>query len=174
MSKKNPVESAQNFVPHDANTPQIDALPASFLSESADATRRFGETVGRRLRADDLLLLHGELGAGKTTFVQGVARALGLDTLISSPTYVLIIEHLGTEKSCVPLLHLDAYRLENLDDEALDDAGIFDFLARGDAIKIVEWPSCIAAVLPPPRFEIHLRHSEDAEQRRIEIIENTL
>jgi len=149
-----------------------DFQTAIWQSHSADETRALGETVGAQLKKGDLVFLHGELGAGKTTFVSGVARALKLESEITSPTFVLIIEHASADKNAPSLLHLDAYRLENLDEHALSDAGIFDFLSRRDAVKIVEWPSCIADFLPTPRFEIWLRHAENTEHRVLEVREN--
>ncbi len=145
----------------------------NLLSRSADETRALGETVGAHLKPGDLVFLHGELGAGKTTFVSGVARGMGIESEIVSPTFVLIVEHMNHQHanrerancehanlSGAPLLHLDAYRLEDLDEHALHDAGIFDFLERDDAVKIVEWPSRIREFLPTPRFEIYLRSGE--------------
>ena len=149
----------------------------TFLSHNTDETRRLGENFAKRLRAGDLVFLQGELGAGKTTLVQGVARGLEIEGEIVSPTFVLIVEHENPNGNV--LLHLDAYRLENLDEHALSDAGIFDFLARDQAIKIIEWPSRIEEYLPTPRFEIHLRRVEiasetspDDEHRVLEIREN--
>lgn len=139
-----------------------------FASRSALETQQLGQVFAHRLRAGDLVLLHGELGAGKTTFVQGVARALEVRSDVVSPTFVLIAEHDGR----LPLLHLDAYRLENLDWHSLQEAGIFDFLERQDAVKIVEWPSRIEEFLPFARLEICLRHDENEEARILEIREN--
>jgi tRNA threonylcarbamoyladenosine biosynthesis protein TsaE len=139
-----------------------------FASRSALETQQLGQVFAHRLRAGDLVLLHGELGAGKTTFVQGVARALEVRSDVVSPTFVLIAEHDGR----LPLLHLDAYRLENLDWHSLQEAGIFSFLERQDAVKIVEWPSRIEEFLPFARLEIWLRHDENEEARILEIREN--
>jgi tRNA threonylcarbamoyladenosine biosynthesis protein TsaE len=130
-------------------------ISRSIKTHSADQTRDLGEQLGKQLRAGDLITLDGSLGAGKTTLVQGVARALGTQTPVVSPTFVLIIEHDGT----IPLLHLDAYRLENMCYDAIRDAGIMDFLERDDAVKIVEWPSRIADWLPLPRFALRFQNA---------------
>jgi len=137
---------------------------ASALSTSAAQTQSLGEELGKRLRAGDLVTLRGELGAGKTTFVQGLARALGISE-ITSPTFVLIIEHEGA----IPLLHLDAYRLESLCFDAVRDAGVDEFLARTDAIKLVEWPQMIADFLPLPNFAVEIEHGENENERRVKI-----
>ncbi|MDF2440623.1 MAG: tRNA threonylcarbamoyladenosine biosynthesis protein TsaE [Abditibacteriota bacterium] len=137
-------------------------------THNSTETHEFGRRIGARLKAGDLLLLRGELGAGKTTFTKGVAQALGITSEVTSPTFVLLLEHEGT----LPMLHLDAYRLEDLDAPELQDAGLFDFLAREDAVKLIEWPERIAAYLPAARFDIAIHHCEDETRRRIEWTES--
>ena len=142
-------------------------------TQNANETRAFAQTLALKLAPGDLLTLQGELGAGKTTFTQGLARGLGIAENATSPTFVLIVEHQGK----IPLLHLDAYRLENRSGEpicydALRDAGVLDLLEREDAVKVVEWPERIADCLPAPRFEIRLSHGESESERVIEIGES--
>ena len=132
-----------------------------FFSETDTQTRELGSAFATRLQPGDLIHLNGDLGAGKTTFVQGVAAGLGIQSAVTSPTFVLIMEHDGP----LPLLHLDAYRLENLDIEALHDAGIPDFLARPDAVKLVEWPEFIGALQVRPRFRIQIEHESETTRR---------
>lgn len=137
---------------------------SSILSD-ADATRRFGFDLGRRARAGDLISLSGPLGAGKTTLAQGLAQALGISEPISSPTFVLMNEYRGA----MPLLHLDAYRLEGLDYDELRDAGWEEFLERGDAVRLIEWPEMVAPWLPLPRFRVVLEI--EGEMRRVKLEE---
>jgi len=144
------------------------------ITASASATRALGEQLAQQLAPGDLVTLQGELGAGKTTLVQGIARGLGIKETATSPTFVLILEHMGN----IPLLHLDAYRLENRGGEpicydALRDAGVLDLLAREDAVKIVEWPERISDVLPVARFEIRISEGATEDERIIEISEST-
>lgn len=132
----------------------------------ADATRRFARQFAARLQAGDVLWLRGELGAGKTTFVQGLAQGLEIAAPITSPTFVLIVEQCAGR---LPLLHLDAYRLEDLDgdDDALRAAGIEDFLGRTDAVRVIEWPQCIGKYLqgwPRPTWQIDIAHDEENSQ----------
>lgn len=138
---------------------------AIHLTTAAAETRALGQDLGQKLRPGDLVTLSGELGAGKTTFVSGIAEALGLPGEITSPTFVLIIEH----DAELPLLHLDAYRLESLCYDAIRDAGIFDFLDREDAVKLIEWPERIADFLPKPRFAITIGYGDGDNERKIEI-----
>jgi tRNA threonylcarbamoyladenosine biosynthesis protein TsaE len=144
----------------------------SITTQSADETRQLAQELASELSPGDLITLQGELGAGKTTFTQGLARGLGAEGDATSPTFVLIVEHAGR----IPLLHLDAYRLENRSGEpicydALRDAGVLDLLERDDAVKVVEWPERIADCLPAPRFQIRFSHGESENERVLEIIE---
>jgi tRNA threonylcarbamoyladenosine biosynthesis protein TsaE len=115
-------------------------------SSSPDETRSIGETIGADLRPGDVVLLSGELGAGKTLFVQGIARGLGFDSSVSSKSFVLLGEYPGRVK----LYHADLYRLEDPDqvaELALDEIS-------SDGVLVVEWPERAGdRVLP----EEHLR-----------------
>ena len=135
-----------------------------YHSASARETHDLGAELGKQLQPGDLVTLQGELGAGKTTFVQGVAGALGIGD-ITSPTFVLIIENEGE----IPLLHLDAYRLESACFESIRDAGVDEFLAREDAVKLVEWPQMIQDFLPSPTFAISIEDGESENERHITI-----
>jgi tRNA threonylcarbamoyl adenosine modification protein YjeE len=110
-----------------------DAVFTARLGSLAD-TLRFAEALGGDLRAGDLVLLEGGLGAGKTTFAQGIARGMGLSSAVKSPTYTLVHEHHGPPGR-PGLGHLDLYRIPAGRD--LGDLGIDDLLARGAVV--VEW-----------------------------------
>ncbi len=104
----------------------------TFASKSAEETRRLGEGIGALLRAGDVVLLSGELGAGKTVFVQGIARGLGFEGSVSSKSFVLLGEYAGRVK----LYHADLYRLESAEEVAelaLDELS-------ADGVLVVEWP----------------------------------
>lgn len=117
------------------------------------ATEALGERLGRRLSAGDVLALCGDLGAGKTTFVRGLARGLDVDDpdAVSSPTYLLVIEHPGP----VPLVHADAYLPQKLT-SFLADGGL-DYLADRAAVTAVEWADRLPDQLPPDSLWIDLR-----------------
>lgn len=142
-------------------------------THSAAQTRALGQSLAQTLAPGDLITLQGELGAGKTTFVQGLASGLGIAEDATSPTFVLIVEHEGR----IPLLHLDAYRLENRGGEpvcydVLRDAGVLDLIERDDAVKVVEWPERICDALPRARFQIQISEGETSDERNIRIIES--
>lgn len=141
-------------------------MTTTIRSTSAAETRAAGAALGARLAPGSLVTLTGELGAGKTTFAQGVAQALGIEEA-PSPTYVLIIEHAAP----LPLLHLDAYRLEGACFDVIRDAGVHEFFARKDAVKLVEWPSFVADWMPFPDYTVDISHSGD-DERIIEISSN--
>ena len=130
-------------------------------SHSAEETRSLGERLGRALLAGDVLLLSGELGAGKTLFVQGLARGLGFAGPVSSKSFVIVGEYAGREK----LYHADLYRL---DDPALVQDLALDEIAS-DGVLAVEWPERAGSVLPDVglhvRFEVT---SEDTRRLHIE------
>ncbi len=133
-----------------------------FIPDAA-AMQELGARLGAQASPGDLIALVGDLGAGKTTFTQGLARALGVQGAVTSPTFVLINEYSGSP----PLLHLDAYRLEGLEWDELRDAGVEDFLARADAVRVVEWPQMISDWLPRARWTIEIEIEGAA--RRVEV-----
>ena len=102
----------------------------------AEATREFGVKLGRSLPASSVILLEGDLGAGKTTLVQGIAEGLGIQDSIESPTFTLINEYLTGR---IPLYHLDLYRLEAEEVEALHLESYWDGLEMDLGIVAIEW-----------------------------------
>ena len=104
----------------------------TFSSTSAGETQALGERLGALLEPGDVLVLTGDLGAGKTAFVRGMARGMGLDCRVSSPTFTIVNEYLGERE----LIHFDMYRLSDADE--LFDIGWEDYLNRG-AVCAVEW-----------------------------------
>ena len=117
-------------------------------------TRAAAAAIATHLRAGDAVALVGELGAGKTCFVQGAAQALGVEQPVTSPSYVLV----KLLPATVPVVHVDVYRLGGVVD--LDSLGE-DVLAP-DVITVVEWADTITPLLPDDRLEVVLRHAEDS------------
>lgn len=118
-------------------------MPAErrFVSRSPGETQRIGEILGARLQAGDVVASIGELGAGKTCFLQGLARGLGVTEPVTSPTFVLLNQYRGR----LPVYHLDAYRTESLTE--LLDLGLEEFL-YGDGVTVVEWADKLLPLLP--------------------------
>lgn len=140
--------------------PILDAHTLELFSRSPDQTRRLGMRLGALMRPGDVICLQGDLGAGKTTLVQGIARGWGSLDAVSSPTFVLVNVYRRPEGH--PLFHLDAYRLSTLE-EAVDLD--IDSLIQEGAL-VIEWPERIAAILPPERLWIHLTWISE-EQRSL-------
>lgn len=138
--------------------PILDANTFEFFSRSPDQTRRIGIRLGSLLEAGDVVCLCGDLGAGKTTLTQGIARGWGALEQATSPTFVLVKNY--SRPDGANIFHLDAYRLEDaLEAEDLDmDA----FMESGPFI--IEWPERIRAALPAEHLWIDLTYQGD-EQR---------
>jgi tRNA threonylcarbamoyladenosine biosynthesis protein TsaE len=123
--------------------------------ESADAMRAFGERLAQSLRAGDLVVLSGPLGAGKTTLAQGIGRGLGVSGHVVSPTFVIARVHRGP----IPLIHVDAYRLGSVPE--VDDLDLDASLA--DAVTLVEWGEGLVEGLSGDRLWIRIDRPDDEE-----------
>ena len=130
-------------------------------SSSPEETEAVAAQLAARLRPGDVVTVSGELGSGKTTFVRGAARALGVEQPVTSPTYTIGHRYRGS----VDVSHLDLYRFTSLSHAEWGD--LEPYFDR--AIVFVEWPEAAAAALPPVRARVALRHS--GEHRRLIEIE---
>ena len=128
------------------------------VSEKILQTQRIGECLGEFARSGDLFCLEGELGSGKTCFVQGLGRGMGIVEPIHSPTFILANEHRGGR---LALFHLDVYRVRNAA-EAIG-FGLEDYLAS-DGVLVIEWAEKIREALPLERMWITFKHF--AENKR--------
>jgi tRNA threonylcarbamoyladenosine biosynthesis protein TsaE len=131
-------------------------------THSAQETRRIGWALGEAARAGDVLLLEGSFGVGKTVLVQGLAAGLGVPEEITSPSFVLMVEHQGR----LPLYHVDLYRLDGrLDDELLDN--LADYQESG-GVCAIEWPDALPSELKAGATTIRLA-APDETTREITI-----
>ena len=120
------------------------------VSRGERETQRIGARLGALCQPGDLLLLEGDLGAGKTALAQGIGRGLGVTGTINSPTFTLVKEYAGR----LPLYHFDLYRLD--DPDQVLDLGIDDYLDAG-GVCVVEWAERAAALWPPHWLRVRLR-----------------
>jgi tRNA threonylcarbamoyladenosine biosynthesis protein TsaE len=127
----------------------FDQLRAGVVTRAAEETRDLAAAFAAALRPDTTLALHGNLGVGKTTFVQGLAQGLGLTDHVTSPTYNIFTLHRGRTN----LLHLDAYRLDNA--RQVDDLLLTDFMISPWCLA-VEWPERVADWLPADTLHLDL------------------
>lgn len=127
-------------------------------SRSVDETRAIGEAIGSLLLPGDVVSLSGDLGAGKTAFVQGVARTLGVQGRVTSPSFVIMREYSGD----LPMLHVDVYRLNSL--QEVIDLGFEEFLDPSRVV-LIEWGDAVGPVLPESHLNLEMRIEDETERR---------
>ena len=141
-----------------------------YYTKNASQTAALARRMSRALTGGELILLQGELGAGKTTFARALARALGVKEKITSPTFVLMRRHKTQNVKCKiqNLIHCDAYRIA--DAKALKEIGLMDWIGRPDTIVLVEWGEKIRPLLKGrDYFTIKFSHGKSANERRLVI-----
>ena len=132
-----------------------------FEVHSVEETWGLARQFAAELKPGDVVCLEGDLGAGKTTFTQGLAAALGVDGRVTSPTFCLVQEH---RSGSTLLVHMDLYRLHDEDDVLA--IGWEDYLSEG-AILVVEWPERAGSLIPPTAKHIVFTHLDGDENRRL-------
>ncbi|MDE6013748.1 MAG: tRNA (adenosine(37)-N6)-threonylcarbamoyltransferase complex ATPase subunit type 1 TsaE [Anaeroplasmataceae bacterium] len=123
-----------------------------FSTKTSQETIEVGRKVGALLKAGDVLLLVGDLSAGKTTFTKGIGLALNIKRVINSPTFTIVKEYQGT----YPLYHLDLYRLDGLN----EDFDLEEYI-EGDGICVIEWPYQVQELLPNQYLKIELNKTSE-------------
>lgn len=117
-------------------------------SNSPEETFRVGKELGERAYAGQVFTLTGDLGVGKTVFTQGVAKGLGIDEPVNSPTFTIVQEYDGGR---LPFYHFDVYRIGDI--EEMEEVG-FDDYVMGEGVSLIEWADLIREILPDKRTEI--------------------
>ena len=110
-------------------------------------TMAAGEAFAADLKAGDVVAISGDLGAGKTVFVKGIARGLGVFDMVTSPTFTIVREYEGKS----PLYHFDVYRIESPDE--MEDTGYFEYI-RGEGVVVLEWAEKIIDILPENHIDV--------------------
>lgn len=134
----------------------------TYKTNNLNETYAFGKALGELLHANDVLAMHGDLGAGKTTLTHGIAQGLGIKSPVSSPTFTLLFEHQAGTRG-LALYHFDAYRLS--DEAEWYDAGFMEYLDNG-GVSIIEWADRIEAVLPARSIHMRIEPVEDHPDAR--------
>ena len=134
----------------------------TYRSASAEETQGLGEVLGHLLRAGDVLVLTGDLGAGKTQLTKGVARGMGIEDDVTSPTFTIEMVYEGKE---LPLYHFDLYRLDDADE--LEDTGLFDVLG-GDGPCLIEWGEQFESELGDERLDVTIERLDDEVAEGVE------
>ena len=130
-----------------------------FISRTAEDTLAVAERFAAKLQGGDIVLLYGEIGAGKTTFTKGIARAFGVKEVVTSPTFTIVKEYDGTH---LRLYHMDMYRLSG----DITELGLEDYLGRKDGVSVIEW--CAISELPAKVYRVYLSYAEEGRRIRIE------
>lgn len=130
-------------------------VQVSLTTHSTEQTMGLAQRLAEKLVEGDVILLEGDLGAGKTTFTKGLAKGLHITRNVNSPTFTIIKEYEGR----LPLYHMDVYRLEESD----EDLGFDDYF-YGNGVTVVEWAHLIKDYLPAERLEINIYHKGDDER----------
>lgn len=133
-----------------------------YKTRSSEETENLGISLAKRLLPGDILLLFGDLAAGKTTLTRGIAKGLGVVDDVSSPTFTIMQQYVAGPEG-LALNHFDAYRLRNEHDWYAEG---FDEFLYSDAVSVIEWPENVLAALPETVIEIHLTFSEQGSARQ--------
>ena len=136
----------------------------NITSLSAEETESIAEKFGKKLKGKEIVAFYGDLGAGKTTFVRGVAKALNINDVISSPTFTLVNEYSADK---FKIYHFDMYRVKSLED--LESTGFFDYIDKG--VILIEWSENIEYYLPKDIIKIKIDKNNTNDNERIITIE---
>lgn len=136
-------------------------------------TQQHAETFSRTLTGGDIVLLHGDLGAGKTTWVKGLAKGLGIEETIVSPTFTLMsVYPIQAKKNALQtLVHIDTYRLDN--EQQLVDIGVEDYLGAPDTVCVIEWPEKLSSLLKNKKTKSVSLETLSPQDRQITVREDT-
>lgn len=132
------------------------------ITKNADETKKFGGEIASNLKGQEIICLEGDLGSGKTTFVQGLATALKLKGRVVSPTFILMRQYTSEKLN---LYHLDLYRLENNLKEEIENLGLFDIWGKPGNIVVIEWAEKIKNLLPDKIKWIKFENLSETERR---------
>lgn len=129
-------------------------------TNSPEETKSFGYKLGKLLKSGDILCLNGDLGAGKTTLTQSIAKGLDVEDYVTSPTFTLINEYDGR----YPVYHFDVYRIDDIDE--MYDLGFEEYI-YSEGVTIIEWANRIEDILPLERLDITIKKGKEFDQREI-------
>jgi tRNA threonylcarbamoyladenosine biosynthesis protein TsaE len=140
----------------------------TYLTSNAKQTRILGSQVAKKLVGGEILALSGPLGSGKTEFVKGVAKALNIKTVITSPTFIILKSYRFKKgRSSLYFLHFDLYRIKTASE--LESLGFTELLNNKKAIAVIEWPEKIWRLLPQKTYKLFFVHGKQTNRRIIKI-----
>ncbi len=133
-----------------------------FLSKNAEETQEFAQKFAKKVANGGVILLYGNLGAGKTTFVQGLAKGLGIQKRIISPTFIIVRSY---ESQTKDFYHVDLYRLQQ--EKEIEGLGLVELIKNPDNIIAIEWPERLGLLMPKKRIEIRFELLGENERKII-------
>lgn len=140
------------------------------VTNSTDETQQLGFDFAKQLQGGEVLALYGELGSGKTTFTQGLAKGLGITGRIISPTFIIMrtyeIKNTSHHAALRNFFHVDLYRIENKHD--IEGLGLMELLGKKENIVVIEWPEKLGTLLPKNAIQLHFSYEND-ERRKLVI-----
>jgi len=138
------------------------------VTNSFEETQRLGEGFAKKNR---IIALYGDLGSGKTTFAQGLARGFGIKRRIVSPTFVIIRSYniKNTNKKLKMFYHIDLYRIEN--EKHIEGLGLEEIISNPENVVVIEWAEKMGKLLPKERWDIRFEHLKN-DKRKISVIKN--
>lgn len=143
-------------------------MKKTIITNSFEETQKAGEEYTKQITKGDVICLFGDLGFGKTTFVQGLAKGLGIEGRIISPTFLIMRSYKITGNNILYMLfHIDLYRVNN--DQEIIDLGIMDIIANKQNIIVIEWAERMESLLPRKRTDIYFEYI-DENKRKINFI----
>ena len=137
----------------------------SFENINETTLKRLGHVLGRSLRAGDVVLLRGEMGAGKSVLTRAAARGMGVEGPVPSPTFTILNIHEGTD---LKLYHFDLYRLESAD--ALFEMGLEEYIPSLDGATFIEWPQMAQEAMPESVLEVEITYAQEGLSRSVTLI----
>jgi len=127
----------------------------NFISHSLKDTEKFAEKFAEKLENGNVVLLYGDLGAGKTTLCKSIIKALRYSGVVTSPTFTILNEYQGK----IPIHHFDMYRLDSVDEAT--EIGVDEIFKSGDGVCLIEWPEKIASILPKDAIKIYIESIDE-------------
>ena len=138
-----------------------------FLSKNAEETKRFAEEFAQKLKGEHVVLLYGNLGAGKTTFVQGLAKGLGIQKRIISPTFIILrsydLQRKTKNVKFKTLYHTDLYRLQS--EKEVEALGLVEIMENPDGIIVIEWPERLGLLMSKSGWKISFETTGENERK---------
>ena len=135
------------------------------ITKSEKETLELGQKLAKRLTGGAVIALIGDLGAGKTIFIKGLAKGLGIEQMITSPTFVIMKLYKAKSREIKFLCHIDAYRLTK--GQELIDIGLSDWLGKKDVVTVIEWADQVEDILPKKKIEVKIDFGKKENERRI-------